>query len=121
MVSDGSIRDAAGAAALDMPVFTAKPSAPTNLIRHHAIYTNAPVACGGVAVYPADIMVGDDDGVMVIPRNLADEVATEAPPMKLFEEFVLEEVLCGVAIIGLYPPTDPDPTARFAAWKETRS
>ncbi|MEL6702357.1 MAG: ribonuclease activity regulator RraA, partial [Pseudomonadota bacterium] len=59
VVSDGGIRDAQGAAALDMPVFAAGPSAPTNLTKHHAVDIGLPVACGGVAVYPGDVMLGD--------------------------------------------------------------
>lgn len=121
VVTDGGIRDAAGAAALDMPVFAAKPSAPTNLTKHHAVDMDVPISCGGVAVYPGDIIVGDADGVMVLPRHLAVELAEEAAPMELFEEFVLQEVLNGVPIIGLYPPTDPDALTRFEAWKAKRS
>lgn len=118
VVTDGGIRDAAGAAALDMPVFAAKPSAPTNLTKHHAVDIGLPIACGGVAVYPGDIILGDDDGAMVIPRHLADEIATETIGMEEFEAFVLDEVKRGVPIIGLYPPTDPDSLTRFAAWRE---
>tara|TARA_R110002124_G_scaffold151863_11_gene318701 strand:- start:4334 stop:5074 length:741 start_codon:yes stop_codon:yes gene_type:complete len=120
VVSDGGIRDAAGAGALAMPVFAAKASAPTNLTKHHAVDMDVPVSCGGVAVYPGDIVVGDADGVMIVPRHLADALAAEAGPMELFEEFVLGEVLRGVAIIGLYPPTDPDTLVRFETWKEAR-
>lgn len=117
VVSDGGIRDAAGAADLDMPVFAAKASAPTNLTKHHAVDMDVPISCGGVAVYPGDIVVGDADGVMVIPRHLADEVAEDAAPMELFEDFVLQEVLRGVPIIGLYPATDPETMLRFEDWK----
>lgn len=120
VVTDGGIRDAAGAAALDMPVFAAKPSAPTNLTRHHAVDIGLPIACGGVAVYPGDIVMGDADGVMVIPRHLADEIAEESVGMELFETFVLEEVKRGVPVIGLYPPTDPATQARFAEWRARR-
>ena len=117
VVSDGGIRDAAGAAALSMPVFAAKPSAPTNLTRHHAVDIDVPISCGNAAVYPGDIIVGDSDGVMVIPRHLADEIATEGAPMEVFEDFVLQEVLGGRPIIGLYPPTDAETLMRFEAWK----
>ncbi|SDJ55458.1 ribonuclease activity regulator RraA [Aliiruegeria lutimaris] len=117
VVTDGGIRDAAGAANLDMPVFAAKPSAPTNLTKHHAVDIGMPVGCGGVAVYPGDIVVGDGDGVMVIPRHLADEVAVESVDMELFEDFVLGEVNRGVPIKGLYPPTDPDTLLRFDNWR----
>ena len=120
VVTDGGIRDAAGSAALQMPVFAAKPSAPTNLTKHHAVDIGLPIACGGVAVYPGDIMLGDGDGVMVIPRHLADEIAAQSEGMEQFEAFVLEEVLRGVPVIGLYPPTDPDTLVRYAAWQRQR-
>lgn len=117
VVTDGGIRDADGAAALDMPVFAAKPSAPTNLTKHHAVDIDVPIGCGGVAVYPGDIVLGDGDGVMIIPRHLADDIAAEAIPMEAFEDFVLEEVHRGVPIIGLYPATDPATKERFEAWQ----
>lgn len=119
VVSDGGIRDARGAAALDMPVFAVKPAAPTNLTKHHAVDIGLPIACGGVAVYPGDIVMGDADGVMIIPRHLADEIAVETVEMELFEAFVLEEVNAGASIRGLYPPTDPVTLTRFTAWKES--
>ena len=121
VVSDGGIRDAAGAAALDMPVFAAKPSAPTNLTKHHAVDIGLPIACGGVAVYPGDILVGDDDGVMVIPRHLVNDIATETVEMELFEAFVLEQVQKGRPTRGLYPPTDPQSLTDFEAWKADKT
>ncbi|GAA3857584.1 ribonuclease activity regulator RraA [Celeribacter arenosi] len=120
VVSDGGIRDAKGAAELDMPVFAAKPSAPTNLTKHHAVDIGLPIACGGVAIYPGDIVMGDSDGVMVIPRHLADEIANETVEMEVFESFVLEQVKGGATIRGLYPPTDPDTLTRYAKWKADR-
>lgn len=119
VVSDGGIRDARGAAALDMPVFATKPSAPTNLTKHHAVDIGLPIACGGVAVYPGDIVMGDADGVMIIPRHLVAEIASETVEMELFEAFVLEQVNAGASIRGLYPPTDSDTLTRFAAWKKS--
>lgn len=116
-VTDGGIRDASGAAALEMPVFANKPSAPTNLTKHHAVDIGLPIACGGVAVYPGDIVLGDDDGVMIIPRHLAEEIAEETIEMELFEEFVLEQVLQGASTAGLYPPTDPETLQRFEHWR----
>lgn len=118
VVTDGGIRDASGAADLDLPVYAAKPSAPTNLTKHHAIDIGVPIGCGEVAVYPGDIVVGDSDGVMVIPRHLADDIAEDTVEMELFEAFVLEEVLSGVPIIGLYPPTDPATLDRFSTWRK---
>lgn len=121
IVTDGGLRDAAGIARLEMPAWCAGASAPTNLIRHHALDLNAPIGCGGVAVYPGDIMVGDDDGVVCIPAHLADEVARDAAEMERFEEFVIEEVARGASIIGLYPPTDPDSRTRYQAWLAQRA
>lgn len=120
-VTDGGIRDAEGACELSMPIFTAKPSAPTNLTKHHAVDMNVPISCGGVPVYPGDVIVGDGDGVMVIPAHMADQIAEEAEPMEEYETFVLEEVRRGVPIIGLYPPTYPESLERFEAWKAKRS
>ncbi len=120
-VTDGGIRDAQGAMELKMPIFAAKPSAPTNLTKHHAVDLNVPISCGSVPVYPGDVLVGDTDGVMVIPAHMVDQILEEAEPMELFEEFVLEEVRRGVPIIGLYPATDPDTLTRFEKWKANRS
>lgn len=120
IVTDGGLRDAAGIAGLDMPAYCSGASAPTNLIRHRAIDLNLPIACGGVPVYPGDMMLGDDDGVVCIPAHLVEELAGEAAEMERFEAFVLEEVARGCGIIGLYPATDPDTTVRYHAWLRER-
>src|SRR5690606_3187606 len=86
VVSDGGFRDAEGIGALDMPSYYARPSAPTNLTLHEAIDINVPIACGDVAVFPGDVMLGDRDGVMVIPAHLADEIAEEGTQMESFED-----------------------------------
>ena len=70
-------------------------AAPTNLIHHHAVDIDVPIACGGVPVYPGDVVVGDDEGVVIIPRHLADEVAEDAEAQDRFESFVLDEVRAG--------------------------
>ncbi|MCC2973170.1 ribonuclease activity regulator RraA [Massilia sp. IC2-476] len=121
IVTDGGLRDASGIAKLDMPAWCAGPSAPTNLIRHHALDINAPIGCGGVPVYPGDIMVGDDDGVVCIPAHLAEEIARDAVEMERFEDFVLEEVESGASIIGLYPATNPETRVRYEAWLARRA
>jgi regulator of RNase E activity RraA len=116
VVTDGGIRDADGAGELNIPIFAAGPCALTNLTKHHAVDIDVPVSCGTCPVYPGDIVVGDGDGVMVIPRHLADQIADEAGPMELYEEFVLEKVHAGAPIIGLYPATDPSNLEAFEAW-----
>ena len=117
LVTDGGFRDSTEIAELDMPSFHNTPSAPTNLTLHQAIDINVPIGCGDVAVFPLDVILGDDDGVMVIPANLADEIADEATEMTLFENFVLEKVKAGQSIIGLYPPTMAKTKEEFENWR----
>lgn len=117
IVTDGGFRDSAEIARMKMPAYHSRSSAPTNLTLHQAMDINVPIGCGDVAVFPGDVIVGDDDGIMVIPAHLADEVAEEAERMTLFEDFVSEKVLEGHTIIGLYPPTDPQAKVEFEKWK----
>ena len=117
IVTDGGFRDSAEIAELPFASFHDLPSAPTNLTLHQALDINVPIGCGDVAVFPGDIIVGDDDGVMVIPNNIAGEVADECTEMTLFEDFVLEKVNEGRTIIGLYPPTDAQTLKDFDSWR----
>ncbi len=121
VVTDGGFRDSPDIARLDFPVYHQRPSAPTNITRHHAVDIDVPIACGDVAVYPGDVIVGDKEGVLVIPASLAEEVAAEAAEMTVFEDFVMEQVEAGHSIFGLYPATDPETTVAFAAWRKARS
>ena len=107
-------------AALKIPAFHSRPSAPTNLTLHEAIDINVPIGCGDAAVFPGDVIVGDADGVMVIPAEIADEIATEAVEMTAFEDFVTEQVLGGRSIKGLYPATDPQTKVDFEAWRKQK-
>ena len=119
VVTDGGFRDTPDIARLDFPVYHSRPSAPTNMTRHHALDINQPIGCGDVAVYPGDIMVGDGEGVVVVPQHLADEVAGEAFEMTAYEDFVEEKVRAGAGIFGLYPAED-EARAEFAAWRKAR-
>lgn len=116
IVTDGGFRDSPDIAQLEFPVYAVQPSAPTNLIRHHAMDLNVPIGCGDVPVYPGDIVVGDGEGVVVIPAGIANEVAEEAYAMTEFENFVEEQVRAGRTIFGLYPP-DEKTRAEFEAYK----
>ena len=99
-----------------------EPSAPLNLAQHHAVETNVPIGCGGVAVYPGDIIVGDRDGVVVIPAAMADEVAHDAADQEELEEFLLERVADGAALPGTYPPNEATRAAfEHGAMREQRS
>lgn len=117
VVSDGGFRDAEGIGRLDMPAYHARPSAPTNLTLHEALDINVPISCGDAPVFPGDVLVGDKDGVMVIPAHLADELADECTGMESFEDFVLERVKAGVPIIGLYPCTREDHLKDYEDWR----
>ena len=118
VVTDGGFRDSPEIAKLGIPAYHNRPSAPTNLTRHQALDINVPVGCGDVAVWPGDVVVGDGEGVVVIPANIADEIAAEAAEMTAFEDFVTEEVGKGRSILGLYPATDPQAQQDFAAWRK---
>jgi regulator of RNase E activity RraA len=119
VVTDGGFRDTPDIARLDFPVYCVAPSAPTNLIHHHAVDVNVPIACADVAVYPGDIIVGDAEGVVVIPRHVADKVAEEAARMTLFEDWVETRVRNGASTFGLYPP-DAETRAEFEAEMKKR-
>lgn len=117
VVTDGGFRDSPEIANLPFPTYHNRPSPPTNLTLHQAMDMNLPIGCGDVAVFPGDIVVGDGEGVVVIPKEIADEVATEGFEMTAFEDFVTEKVLEGRTIVGLYPPTDEKNREEFAAWR----
>jgi len=120
IVTDGGLRDARGIGSLDIAAYHARPSAPTNLTHHEAIDINVPISCGDAPVFPGDVLVGDGDGVMVIPAALADEIASECLDMESYEDFVLEEVRAGASIIGLYPGTKLENQAKYEAWLKAR-
>ncbi|TYR32722.1 ribonuclease activity regulator RraA [Mesorhizobium microcysteis] len=121
VVTDGGFRDSPEIAALDIPAYHNRPSAPTNLTLHQAIDINVPIGCGDTPVFPGDVVVGDGEGVVVIPAHLADEIAAEAVEMTAFEDFVGEEVLKGRSILGLYPATDEQTTVDFQVWRKANN
>ena len=120
VVTDGGFRDSAEIAALGMPAYHSRPSAPTNLTLNHAIDLNVPIGCGDAPVFPGDVLVGDADGVIVIPAHLADEIAAEGTEMTAYEDFVAEKVAEGRSIRGLYPATDPRNLEAFKVWRTER-
>jgi regulator of RNase E activity RraA len=120
VVTDGGFRDSPDIARLPFPAYHHRPSAPTNLTLHQAIDIDVPIGCGDVAVFPRDVIVGDGEGVVVIPAALADDIAAEATEMTAFEDFVTEEVMKGRSILGLYPATDEQTRIDFAAWRQAK-
>ena len=117
VVSDGSYRDANAIAQIGMAAYARSMNARTNKSIHHPVDIRQPIACGGVAVYPGDIIVGDDEGVVVIPRHLAAEVAVEAVEQEKREEFILEKIRNGASIVDTYPP-DEQTLAEFEEWRK---
>jgi len=120
VVTDGGFRDSHEISKLAIAAYHNRPSAPTNLTLHQALDINVPIGCGDVAVFPDDVLVGDHDGVVVIPAHLADELADEALEMTAFEDFVTEEVMKGRSILGLYPATEERTRTDFAAWRKAK-
>lgn len=118
-VSDGGLRDSPEIAELGFPVYFGGPAPLLNLAHHHAVDMNLPIGCGGVPVYPGDVIVGDGEGVIVIPRHLAAEVARDAAEQERLEEFVIEEVRNGAPVIGTYPPKQAA-LARYQEWLKGR-
>jgi regulator of RNase E activity RraA len=122
VVTDGGFRDSPEIAALPFSAYHNRPSAPTNLTLHQALDINVPIGCGDVAVWPGDVMVGDKEGVIVIPAAIADEIAKEAVEMTAFEDFVTEMVVKERrSILGLYPPTEQKSKDDFAVWMQTNA
>jgi regulator of RNase E activity RraA len=120
VVTDGGFRDSVEIAALGIPAYHQRPSAPTNLTLNQAVDIDVPIACGDAPVFPGDVLLGDADGVIVIPAHLADELAAEATEMTAYEDFAAEKVAEGRSLTGLYPATDPKSLADFAAWRKQR-
>lgn len=120
VVTDGGFRDAHEIAGLDIPAYHTRPSSPTNLTLHEAYDLNLPIGCGDAPVFPGDIIVGDADCVIVIPQDIAADVAREAVEMSVYEDFVVEQVKAGASIIGLYPCTKDEHAQAFAAWRKDK-
>lgn len=121
VVTDGGFRDSPVIETLDIACYHNRPSAPTNLTLHEACDLNVPIGCGGVAVFPGDVVVGDGEGVVVIPAHMTAEIADECARMERFEHFATEQVLKGAPVIGLYPPTSESARQAFEAWLAERS
>lgn len=120
IVTDGAYRDSPTIAASGLPAYAAAMNAHTNKTIHYPSEIQVPVACGGVAIYPGDLIVGDEEGVVVIPAQLVEEVAVEAEEMEEMERFIMEKIRAGASIVGTYPPAEST-LAEYQAWKEARA
>jgi regulator of RNase E activity RraA len=120
LVSDGVIRDLAGVIATGLPVWCQGTAAPPSLCGLTFINWQEPISCGGVAVFPDDIVVADGDGVVLIPAALAPETALLADEQEHLEAWLMGEVEKGAALPGLYPP-NPETKARYEAYRRENS
>lgn len=115
VVSDGPMRDVAELRRMPFPVFARGNAAPPSYASMLAVDAQVPISCGGVAVFPGDIVLGDADGVVVIPPAVADAVVADALEQDRLEAFIRQRVEAGASIIGTYPPTD-ETRAAYRAW-----
>ena len=114
LVTDGVMRDAAGVLGTGLPVWCNGVAAPPSVASLTFVGWQEPIACGGVAVMPGDIIVADDDGAVLIPQALLPEVLAEAPEQEAQEAWIMAEIDRGVALPGLYP-MNAETRARYLA------
>lgn len=119
LVTDGVVRDVAGVLATGLPVWCAGTAAPPSVAGLTFVDWQQPIGCGGVAVFPGDLIVADDDGAVLIPAALAEEVAALGPEQEKLEAWIMGEVEAGASLPGLYPP-NAENKARYAAAKSKR-
>jgi regulator of RNase E activity RraA len=116
LVSDGVVRDLPGVLGTGLPVWCRGTAAPASVAGLTFVGWQEPVACGGVAVFPDDVIVADADGVVCIPAASLDTVLKEGPEQERLEAWIMTEVERGLPLPGLYPPND-ETKARYEAFK----
>lgn len=119
LVTDGVMRDAAGVLGTELPVWCDGIAASPSVAGLTFVGWQEPIGCGGVAVFPDDVIVADDDGAVLIPAAFLDAVLAEAPEQEAMEAWIMTEVDRGVPLPGLYPMND-ETKARYAAWKASQ-
>ncbi|HEU4551084.1 MAG TPA: ribonuclease activity regulator RraA [Rhizomicrobium sp.] len=119
LITDGVMRDMDGVLATGLPVWCAGAAAPASVAGLTFVNWNEPVGCGGVAVFPGDIISADGDGAVVIPKAMLAEVAEQAVEQERHEGWVIEEVRKGVPLPGLYP-ANAENRARYEAWRKNQ-
>ena len=119
LITDGVMRDKHGVLGTGLPVWCQGVAAPASVNQLTFVGWNEPIGCGGTAIFPGDIIVADDDGAVVIPKDLADFVATEGAEHELLETWLVQEVEKGHQLLGLYPPNEEN-KKRYEAWKKSR-
>ena len=117
LVTDGVMRDLDGVDATNLPVWASGAAAPPSVAGLTFVNWNEPVGCGGVAIFPGDVIVADRDGAVVIPQNIVAEVLAEAIEQEAFEAWIIDEVRNGAALPGLYPANEEN-RARYEAQRK---
>ncbi len=117
LVTDGVVRDLAGVLGTGLPVWCRGAAAPPSVAGLTFVGWQEPIGCGGVAVFPDDVVVADDDGAVVVPAKLLDEVVATGPEQERMEAWIMEEVEKGVPLPGLYPMNEAT-KARYEAAKK---
>ena len=115
LITDGVVRDIAGVLGTNLPVWCQGVAAPASVAGLTFVGWGEPIGCGGVAVFPDDLILVDDDGAVVVPAALIDAVAAEAVEQERQEAWIMTEVDKGVPLPGLYPP-NAEAKARYEAW-----
>src|SRR3990167_73181 len=118
IVPDGGFRAPDGVFKPARPAYPRRPSSPPSPIAHRPVDLNLPIACGGVAVYPGDVVVGDRDAVLVIPPEIVEAVAEEALNTYHYEEFAEAEVARGRSLKGLFPVAGEEAKRDYEEWKK---
>ena len=119
LVSDGVIRDLAGVLGTGLPVWCQGTAAPASVTGLTFVAWQEPIGCGGVAVFPNDVVVVDSDGAVLIPQALLDEVVAAAVEQERQEGWIMAQVEAGVSLPGLYPMNEAT-KARYEAWRSGR-
>jgi regulator of RNase E activity RraA len=112
LITDGVMRDVAGVLGTGLPVFASGVAAPPSVAGLTFVGWQEPISCGGVAIFPSDLIVADRDGAVVVPKDLVAEIAREAPDQEALEAWIMDEVHSGAPLPGLYPP-NAENKARF--------
>ncbi|MCL4540908.1 MAG: ribonuclease activity regulator RraA [Chloroflexi bacterium] len=118
IVTDGAFRDTPGIRAIDLPTYASGAHPNVSSTLHYPVDMNVPIACGGVTIFPGDVVVGDAEAVIVIPWAVADDVARDALEQEEREAYILRRIQRGDSIIGVYPPNE-DTLAAYEAWRKT--
>jgi regulator of RNase E activity RraA len=118
LVTDGAIRDLAGVLETGLPVWCQGAAAPPSIAGLTFVNWQEPIACGGVAVFPGDFIVADSDGVVLIPAALIDFVVEQAPEQERLEDWIMQEVVAGASLPGLYPP-DAETKRRYESTRRS--